>query len=224
MDTVTVLLVFFIILVFVILGVFVYKFNKDDENNSENIVEQEQISSTEKNTNKKENVSNSANENKSQENINNSVNEEDSIHTQIIDQRLTEIANIFNSCDITKEMRAHGFMQSAMAIKDGIEIRSGNSHINCNINLKLENDILFAEILDDEDEYVRLTKANLVIILVDCMGQIKGYPENAIIDVLWDESSSNYTLENEGIEIKRLENDQGGVIRVDLNSDFPFMK
>lgn len=221
-DIVTKLLIILIVIVLLILGIFIYKMNIDEEknnndttnNSNENFVEQ--VTPIEKDTNK-------TNEKETQENTSNSVNEESSINTQIIDPRLTEIVDKFNSCDVTQNIRASGLIQYAIAIKDGIKIHTGNNDISCNVNLTLNNDILTAEILDG-DQYISLTKVNLAVILVDCIGQIKGYPEKAVLDVLWNEPTSHFTLKNEGVEIKRLENDQGMAVRVNLNSDFPFMK
>lgn len=247
-DIVTILLIILIVIVLIILGIYIYKMSTDEKennnittNNNENIIEQKQSIKVEQEINKIENQENTINsiiENEVQENIDNAIiknetqeniedfsKENNNVNIPISDERLIEIADKFNNCEASKRMRENSVIQYATAVMDGIKITCSTLEVTYSVKLTLNDNILSTEILDrkDGDDYERLIKANMAMILIDCIGQIKGYPEQAIFDVLYDESTSDFTLENEGIEMKRLENNKGGVIRVDLNSDFPFM-
>ena len=73
------------------------------------------------------------------------------------------------------------------------------------------------------DSRITTIEMLLAIILIDSVGQNKGFPEQTLSTALAQQAAMNYTIENEGVEIKKLDNEQGVAIRVDLNSDFSFL-
>lgn len=141
-----------------------------------------------------------------------------------IDDRLTQITNIFNNCNTVKQMIAQGYTMSASARTNGITISSSGNGLYYTVEFELNNDILSTQIEYDKQEYRNsLIKLYLALPLVDSVGQMKGYADKTLFNALNKEEAKNYTLENEGVEIKNAPNSKDIIIRVDLNSDFSFL-
>ena len=148
----------------------------------------------------------------------------DETDTQINDSTLSNIANTFNSCNASQKMRLQGYTMNAMATENKITVFSSGEGLNFNIEFILDNNILYTEIMYNEtDPRITAIKVTLAVILVDCVGQVKGYPDGTLSTALGDEVAMNYTIENEGVEIKQLANGNDMVVKVDLNNNFSFL-
>ena len=100
-----------------------------------------------------------------------------------------------------------------------------NKLLSYTINFKLENDVLSTQIyLDEQEQRNTLIKLLLTIPLLDCVGQLKGYPDGAMLTAINNDEAQYYTLENEGVEIKNTQNNKDIIVRIDLNSEFNFLK
>lgn len=201
------LIIILIVIVFVMCIIAIYNLSKKEDKEAESYVSN--YIYTEKN--KKDD---DENQNDSNENIN-----------LQIDNRLTQIANIYNNCSSTQKMRAAGYNMNAVAGVSGITISSSGDGLYYTINFKLENDVLSTQIyLDEQEQRNSLIKLLLTIPLLDCVGQLKEYPEGAMLTAINNDEAQYYTLENEGVEIKNAQNNKDVIVRIDLNSEFNFLK
>ena len=212
-NLITIVLIFIIIIVSIAFGIFMYNiairnFNTNDfkvqeisdlnEGINENVIVEPEI-----------------------EEINNSTNPEEGQSNEIV---LTEIANIFNNCKSTQEMIERGYTMEAYASENDITIVSSGDGLVFYVQFVLNDNILSSEI-----EYIDLNsgltaiKSMLAVKLVDCVGQTKGFADGELLNSLGNEEAMNYTIENEGVEIKQLADNKGMSIKVDLNSNFSFL-
>lgn len=215
-NFVTILLVSLILIILLGFGFFIYKITIDDDNNNIEIAEMpEFIPNIDNNTvideedNTKEIISSTT---------------FDEADTQINDSTLSSIANTFNSCNASQKMRLQDYTMNAMATENKITVFSSGDGLNFNIEFILDNNILYTEIMYNEtDPRITAIKVTLAVILVDCVGQVKGYPDGTLSTALGDEVAMNYTIENEGVEIRQLANGKDMVVKVDLNNNFSFL-
>lgn len=214
-NLVTILLVSLIIIIILLFGLYIYiyiitsKYNNYIVETPQNMLIIDNNSVLEKEENTEETM----------ESI--TVVEKD---TQLEESTLSKIANIFNICNASQNIRLHGYTMNAMSTENRIEVSSsGNGHY-FNIEFILYNNILYTEIMYNEDDpRITAIKVILAIILVDCVGQVKGYPDGTLFTALGDEVAMNYTIEKEGVEIKQLVNGDGIVVKVDIDSNFTFL-
>lgn len=138
---------------------------------------------------------------------------------------LSQIANIFNNGKARDIMNEQGYIAYAKAKDDRIDMSVGQDHIRVSIEFILEDNILYIEVFYDEIEpMLSAAKMMASILVADCVGALKGYPEGALIKAVTKENAKNFTIENEGIEIRQLNSEQSGMIKIDLKSDLPFLK
>lgn len=220
-NIVTVILIFAIIVVLILIGVFIFQY-REVFLGEENAIVTENFLHT--NT---MGVSKSTNTQESESTINTVENNEEEISIQAEDEgtdsMLTQIIDRFNSCSATQEMRQLGYTMYATAQANTLNIISTGDGLYFNVNFMLEDNILFTEIENNTTEPREpIIRTMLGISLVDCVSQIKGYPEKTLTQALNDDAAMNYTLENEGVEIKSL-NNGGLTIRIDLNSNLSFL-
>lgn len=215
-NFVTILLVSLILIILLGFVFFIYKITIEDDNNNIEITEMPEFipiidnnSMIDEEDNTKEIISSTT---------------FDETDTQINDSTLSNIANTFNSCNASQKMRLQGYTMNAMATENKITVFSSGEGLNFNIEFILDNNILYTEIMYNEtDPRITAIKVTLAVILVDCVGQVKGYPDGTLSTALGDEVAMNYTIENEGVEIKQLANGNDMVVKVDLNNDFSFL-
>jgi len=140
---------------------------------------------------------------------------------------LVKIKDTFNNCNSVKELRTEGISVDAMVVENKIKVVCNLSNFVFHTEFVKDNNILIAEIANDgsfpEKSVIELT---LALVLVDCIGQTKGYPEDATLNALNalnENQLLNCTTDNEGIEFKKLDNGQRILLKVDLNSNFQFI-
>lgn len=212
-NLVTILLVFLIIIIILLFGLYIYiitsKYNNYIAEKPQNMLIIDNNSVLEKEESTEETM----------ESI--TVVEKD---TQLEESTLSKIANIFNICNASQNIRLHGYTMNAMSTENRIEVSSSGNGLYFNIEFILYNNILYTEIMYNEDDpRITAIKLILAIILVDCVGQVKGYPDGTLFTALRDEVAMNYTIEKEGVEIKQLVNGDGIVVKVDIDSNFSFL-
>ena len=215
-NFVTVLLVSLILIILLGFGFFIYKIAIEDDNNNIEIAEMPEFIPIIDNNSVIDEVDST------KEIISSTTFDE--TDAQINDSILSNIANTFNSCSASQKMRLQGYTMNAMATENKITAFSSGDGLNFNIEFILDNNILYTEIVYNEtDPRITAIKVTLAVILVDCVGQVKGYPDGILSAALGDEVAMNYTIENEGVEIKQLANGKDMVVKVDLNSNFSFL-
>ena len=207
----TIVLVFLIIIILLVLGVFIYKMTVNNKNENANLIIKEVV----------ENIPNNSvdEHSKVQEQVKSEVN------TQTDDKTLVEIVNIFNNCSAKEELALQGYTISAIAVENRIIAFTSGYGLSFNIEFILNDNILSTQIINNEaDPRITAIRLTLAVLLLDCVGQMKGYPEKALSGTLSaDKKALNYTVENEGIEMKRLDSGEGIQVRVDINSKFSFL-
>lgn len=210
-NLLTIVLVSLIIIVFILLGIFAYKIGAKEKNEEEiKIAEVKEDISNERPYDTQEVISG------------NTKIEENNSYSQEKDTRLVQIANIFNSSNATEEMRLGGYTLNATALQDGITVFSSGDGLTFDIKFVLNDNVLSTKIIYNQTvPEASSIEMMLAIILIDSVGQMKGLPERTLIkDLLTNENSINYTIENNGIQVEQLDGNQGAIIKVDLESDF----
>lgn len=208
-NYITIILISVIITILLGLGVFIYKITNKYKNidNNITITEFQAISNT--------------NNDISQKNIIVQERENDETFTN---STLIQIASIFNNCNITQKMILQGYTMEATATPNEINVFSSGDGLAFNVKFILNDNVLSVKILyNDSDSRLTAIKSLLAVTLIDCVGQAKGFSDGALSTALGRDEAMNYTLENEGVEIKLLENSKGMEFRVDLNSNFLFL-
>lgn len=210
-NLITILLVSLIIIILIILGIFLLKTSTKDENSGK-------LAASEI----KEII---PNDDVEKEETSDTTIIEDNYNTiQENDSKLVQIVNTFNSSNTAEQLRLQGYTLNAAILQDGITVFSSGEGLTFNIQFVLNNNILSTEIMyNHADSRITTIEMLLAIILIDSVGQNKGFPEQTLSTALAQQAAMNYTIENEGVEIKKLDNEQGVAIRVDLNSDFSFL-
>lgn len=138
---------------------------------------------------------------------------------------LDKIKEKFNNCSFTSGMRKKGYTVVATAVGNELDVFCGGYNVGIDIIFKLDNNnILSSEILFDDDNSDAVLKLLLSIVTIDCIAQLKGYDEYSFRDASNNEKVLNYTLKKEGVEIKKFGKEEGLRVKVDLNSDFSFLK
>lgn len=138
---------------------------------------------------------------------------------------LNKIANIFNNCNASREMIEEGYTMNATATENKIIIYSSGKGVSFNVEFILENNILYTEITYNQvDNKIAASRLTLAVILIDCVGQLKGHEDRALSKALSAGDAKYYTIDNEGVELKQLADKQCVLLEADLNSDFSFLK
>lgn len=140
---------------------------------------------------------------------------------------LGQIAEAFNNCGVTQRMIEQGYSMNALVFQDKLRVVTSKDDLHINVDFSLDNNILYAKIFYSETSpFINMTEELMAILVADSVGQVKGYPDGAISGILLsdDEALSSYTVENEGVEIKIAENGLDVIVRIDLDSDFPFVE
>lgn len=218
-NIVTVVLILVIIIVLILVGAFI-ALNKEVFFAGEDTLSKEDfVQANVSETTEEENVQDVSDSTGGVENNNGETNVEESTEDPV----LVQIVDRFNSCSATQEMRQLGYTMNATTQENRINVVSSGDGLYFNVIFLRNDNILSTEIRHNTVEpRSTLIKTLLGINLVDCVSQLKGYPERTLTLALNEEVASNYTLENEGVEIKSLDNN-GIAIRIDLNSEFSFL-
>lgn len=158
-----------------------------------------------------------------------SSSEDTNIDTQIYDSRIVELVNIFNNSNFAEKMRSLGKNLNvdvkAVSNFSGMKllIYSDYGYI-LEIVFTLDNNVLSTVIPyneNDKDKFVVEAIASQV--LIDCAGQRKGYAENEVGKAMGSDEVQYYTIENEGIEFGLIPDTYDISVKIDLDSNFPFM-
>lgn len=95
-------------------------------------------------------------------------------------------------------------------------ITSKTSEATTKFEFKLEGSILSCNFSSGE----ALTGLMTTSMLIDSIGQIHGYKDGELFDTLNSEQIKNYTVENEGLEVKEAEDGKYDV-KIDINKRLP---
>ena len=105
-----------------------------------------------------------------------------------------------------------------------LKVFTSGDGLSFDIEFEIYDNILFTEIYCNEDEpRITAIELTLAISVVDCVGQMKGYPQRELAVALGAEQALNFTIDNEGIEMKQIEDGKKILVKVDLNSSFLFL-
>lgn len=213
----TILLVSLIIIIFLLLGIIIYNAviketepAEIEQISTENVIKKE-------GKRKSEFDNKTTSENTTEENL------------SIYDPRVTELVDIFNNSYFSERMRSMGATLDthveAVANISGLKIIIYSSYgYLSEIEFKLDNNILSTVIpYNENDKDKVLVESIATQVLIDCIGQMKGYPENEVGKAIGKDESQYYTLENDGIETVVIPDTYDISVKIDLDSDFPFM-
>lgn len=126
---------------------------------------------------------------------------------------LEQIADKFNSSANVLQNIELGIIMHADANEDYIIItNSGEGSDMIEVKFTLNSNILSAEI--------GLINSAQVAVLVDCVGQLHGYSDGETYSTQSSDEFKNYTLEKEGVETTKTDNDVG-IIKIDITKKFP---
>lgn len=208
-----------IIVVLFIIGIFIYIIGSRTDNRTDNNIREIQVGVIEE-----KDVGDEKKETED-ENYNTPVFEvEKDDNTKENDEILKEIKDIYNNKEAIQKMRSKGYFMNASVVENGLKVLAAYGSINFEVDFELNDNILYTEIFynesNNETAYVQTV---LAAQLIDCVGQMKGFPEQALAVALGKEQSLDFTIDNEGIESKKIEEEHKITIKVDLNSSFDFL-
>lgn len=133
---------------------------------------------------------------------------------------LSEIANVFNNCDEVQNFKNDGSDVETTVSGDSLKITFSSQDFESETIYNLEGNILTTTF--PFNDLSSLTSALMTSILVDCIGTFHGYSEGDLFATLNEDTIKNYTIENEGYEIKQLE-DGNIKVQVDISKKIPLI-
>ena len=134
---------------------------------------------------------------------------------------LDEIVNKFNNCNIVKDYANKGSTWNAKSDGNKLIISALTNNRTMRAEYILEDTILNAN-FSGEDEVNGVGGLVFTIVLADCIGQLHGYSEGDVFATLNSEKISNYTVQNEGFEIKEI-SDNNYQIKIDISKKMPLI-
>lgn len=141
---------------------------------------------------------------------------------------LNKIKNTFDNCNKIQSLKEKGFFIDTFVVDNKLKVNCNIYNFSFYLEFVKTGNILSTEILSDVDnpEYIpekSFIELTLAAILIDCVGQVKGYPEGRIMEILGEDRALEFTINNEGVELKPIDGGRKISVKVDLNSNFPFL-
>ena len=143
----------------------------------------------------------------------------DAVHN---DKRLEKLATIYNDSTFIKELNAKGTIAKANAVGNSLNIYINGNGTVLDVKMNLEGNILSTEVEKHTAEESNNAKSLIAFRLLDSIGVYNGLEEGTLFKKITSDLKNieSYSLENNGFEIKDLENENGFIFKVDLNNDF----
>ena len=131
---------------------------------------------------------------------------------------LGEIVEKFNNSNAVKSYKEYGELIATIDEEKSnvISITLAKDEEKLIFNYELEGSILSCEFSETE-----IMQAFITSMLADSIGQLNGYEDGELYDTLNSEEILNYTVENEGFEIKKNEGKYS--IKIDINKKIPLV-
>lgn len=133
---------------------------------------------------------------------------------------LDEIVNKFNASKTVSQISEAGTAMIAAREDLTILLTADRNGTKMNVEFILDDSILSANVSAPEPE--DMAKPIMAMLLVDCVGQIHGYPEGDTMSILNSQKIKNYTVANEGLEMKDL-GENSFAISIDITKRFPLL-
>ena len=141
-NSITILLVSLIIIILLALGIFIYKMTIEYNNNSNIVVEEIPTTMINNNMNESNKIIEQV-EDEISKNKSNSISvEENDRNTQIVESTLIQIANIFNNCNPTQEMKLQGYTMNATALDNEITVFSSGDGLSFSVEFMINDNIV----------------------------------------------------------------------------------
>ena len=131
---------------------------------------------------------------------------------------LDEIANKFNNCNTVKKYVNLGSVWKATSNGNKLTVSATANSTTTNFEYTLSGSILSANFSGD-DAFSGLA---VTIVLTDCIGQLHGYSDGELFTTLNSDKIANYTVENEGFEVKEI-TDKNYQIKIDTSKKIPLI-
>ncbi|MGN1298607.1 MAG: hypothetical protein ACI4UE_01315 [Candidatus Scatovivens sp.] len=135
---------------------------------------------------------------------------------------LKDIVDKFNSSDFVSKMKKEGYEMQASIEENNIKIYYKDKEENEEYSFiypVLEN-IISVEI--EFKNHIDFMNVNCFLEILDCAEQLHGYKPGEVNETLNSEETKNYTLENEGYEIKQ-KSDSMISIKFDFTKKIPLI-
>lgn len=132
---------------------------------------------------------------------------------------LEQIVNAFNNCEIVKRWANSESGNSFLASNNDttLTITMVMSNETTEVVYSLDGDILSTTLTQDN-----IAGAMASMYLIDSIGQLHGYEDGELLATLNSEETMNYTLDNDGYEIKQFDNKDVS-IKVDITKKIPLV-
>ena len=131
---------------------------------------------------------------------------------------LDEIANAFNTSSSVEEYAGYGTIMKATSEENKLIISVEYSGQTDTCEYTLDGSIVSGQFPQDDVFSIGLAS----IILIDEIAQLHGYAEGEIMDTLNSEEVLNYTVDNEGLEMKQA-SDGTVDIKIDIDKKIPLI-
>ena len=140
------------------------------------------------------------------------------INSYAVTPTLEQIVNKFNNCSTVKDYASKGSVWKATNEENKIitSVTTNDKTIEWEYNL--EGSILKAE-FSGENAFSGLI---LCETLTDCIGQLNGYSEGELYSTLNSDKIQDYSVENEGFEIKKT-SDGTFKVQIDISKKIPLI-
>ena len=141
------------------------------------------------------------------------------IKSYAVTPTLEQIANAFNNCKTVKQWANSGSGNSFLASsnENTLTITSVMSNVTTEVQYSLDGNILSTTLAQDN-----MAGAMASMYLIDSIGQLQGYEDGELLATLNSEDVMNYTIDNQGYEIKQLD-DEKVSIKVDITKKIPLI-
>ena len=133
---------------------------------------------------------------------------------------LSQIVTKFNNCSTVQEYKENGTIFTASNTDNELSVTMTTDMDESETKLEYTLD---GTILSGEFSGINVLTGGIVtIILADCIGQLHGYSDGELMDTLNSDEVQNYTVENEGFEIKQL-SEESIQVKMDINKKIPLI-
>lgn len=131
---------------------------------------------------------------------------------------LEQIVDKFNNCSTVKQYANSNYIWKATNSENKITLSATANGSTIEYEFVLQGSILSANFSQEE----ALSGLMFTSLLVDCIGQLHGYSDGEMFTTMQSDKIINYTVENEGLEIKKTSDDNCQV-NIDISKKIPLI-
>ena len=129
---------------------------------------------------------------------------------------MSEVTDKFNTCKTVESYKQYDYNYAAKVEGNKFVVEMNTPESSDAVEFDINGTVLNA-LFTQEDSFRGLVATMLI---TDCVGQLHGYEDGELFDTLNSEQIGNYTIDNEGFEIKA-QDDGNYEVKIDINKKLP---